>query len=322
MEGNQMSRNNLIVSLLCNNRGLDPAKFLGDVDDVKSLYINILTASGVGVSVKLNDEVSKWLSFAENFTVNDLSRLNEELVQKSVLFGNGVKPSEIDLIVFASVYSSVVGLSNSEREKLPHVMTWMYNIQLQLKAQESPAAVETQTNANPIAYANITANNYFPVCLLAPIESPASPLDLLPPIDSPVRFVAPKDSPVCLVVPKDSPVHLVTPKDSPVCLVAPKDSPGCLIAPVDSVIRIQGSKATTRKNEEKLKEYESGCTLREEKIALKPTTAKKLALMSEFISVKEKEIDMQLLYADTSKMSGAQREIHAKLLEKFKEKYL
>ncbi|KAM7274751.1 hypothetical protein ACFE04_016617 [Oxalis oulophora] len=127
----QSSKKELIVSALCKNHALDPAKFLSDVikSDVKTLYTNILTASKQTVSV--NDEVSKWIAFADNFSLTDLSRLNEELVTVSVLLGDGLKPSDIDVIVFSAIHLSVIGLSEAEKEKLPHVMRWMDYVQHQ-----------------------------------------------------------------------------------------------------------------------------------------------------------------------------------------------
>ncbi|KAJ4837794.1 hypothetical protein Tsubulata_041818 [Turnera subulata] len=103
--------------------------------DIKNLYLNILKSSGKWSPQKEDDEVLKWIGFAESFPVDSqacfsaLSSLNEELAQKSVVSGNGLTPSEPDVIVFAVIHSSVIGLSNSEKEKLPHLMRWMDYIQ-------------------------------------------------------------------------------------------------------------------------------------------------------------------------------------------------
>lgn len=62
-------------------------------------------------------QVTKWLAFAEEFPasseacVDALQKLNEDLATKSVLLGNGLKPSATDVIVFSVVYSSVVHVS-------------------------------------------------------------------------------------------------------------------------------------------------------------------------------------------------------------------
>lgn len=56
----------------------------------------------------------KWVAFAEAFPVaNDacfenLKRLNDELSGKSVLLGNGLRPSEADVIVYSVIHSSLV----------------------------------------------------------------------------------------------------------------------------------------------------------------------------------------------------------------------
>lgn len=56
----------------------------------------------------------KWITIAETFPVDNqdccgfLSKLNEELVQKAVLLGDGLKTSIIDIIVFSTLYSFVV----------------------------------------------------------------------------------------------------------------------------------------------------------------------------------------------------------------------
>lgn len=39
----------------------------------------------------------------------NLKKLNDELSDKSVLLGNGLKPSEADVVVFSVIHSSLVG---------------------------------------------------------------------------------------------------------------------------------------------------------------------------------------------------------------------
>ncbi|XVF41196.1 hypothetical protein PTKIN_Ptkin01aG0260800 [Pterospermum kingtungense] len=125
-----------IVSSLCKHFSLDPEAFSSEVpgNDIKSLYSSILKSSGKPSS-KNNDEVMKWIAFAESFPKDSkacfgvLNELNADLAQKSVLLGNGFTPSEADVIVFSAIHSSVIGLSNSEKEKLPYVMRWMDYIQ-------------------------------------------------------------------------------------------------------------------------------------------------------------------------------------------------
>lgn len=56
----------------------------------------------------------KWIAFAEGFPVDyeaalgALKALNEDLIQISVLLGNGLKPSAADVIVFSAIHSFVV----------------------------------------------------------------------------------------------------------------------------------------------------------------------------------------------------------------------
>ncbi|WCJ20092.1 Nucleic acid-binding OB-fold-like protein [Euphorbia peplus] len=127
----------IIASALSKHLSLDSGTLCGvsGEDDIKSLYTNILKTSGKWSPEKENDEVFKWIGFAESFPADaracfiTLSKINEELSQKSVLLGNGMTPSETDVIVFSVVYPLVIGLSNSEREKLTHVMRWMDYIQ-------------------------------------------------------------------------------------------------------------------------------------------------------------------------------------------------
>ncbi|OMO63718.1 hypothetical protein CCACVL1_22330 [Corchorus capsularis] len=107
--------------------------FSGDVqkNDIKTLCSNILKEK----SPKNSDEVMKWIDFAESFPTDPkaccgvLNELNAVLASKSVLLGNGFTPSGADVIVFSAIHDSVIGLSNSEKEKLPHVMRWMDYIQ-------------------------------------------------------------------------------------------------------------------------------------------------------------------------------------------------
>ncbi|KAK6228743.1 hypothetical protein SCA6_001083 [Theobroma cacao] len=133
---NDPKRKQLIVSSICKHFSLDPKAFSSEVpgNDIKNLYLNILKSSGKE-SPKNNDEVMKWIAFAESFPKDSkachgvLNELNADLAQKSVLLGNGFTPSEADVIVFSAVHNSVIGLSNSEKDKLPHVMRWMDYIQ-------------------------------------------------------------------------------------------------------------------------------------------------------------------------------------------------
>ncbi|CAI9091899.1 OLC1v1027010C3 [Oldenlandia corymbosa var. corymbosa] len=123
-----------IVTALCKHFSVDLNGYLRDVDsDLISLCTKILKSSANAVALLCNDaELTKWISFVESVTADSakfLSDLNEELIKKSVLLGNGFKPSAADIIVFPAVHSVVVGLPNTNRLKLPHLMRWMDYIQ-------------------------------------------------------------------------------------------------------------------------------------------------------------------------------------------------
>ncbi|KAL0003537.1 hypothetical protein SO802_017318 [Lithocarpus litseifolius] len=130
-----LDRNQKIVLSLCKHLSLDPKILSDDVkeNDIKSLYLNILKSSGAPLND--NDEVMKWIKFAGCFPLDSnscsgvLSGLNDDLAQKSVLLGNGLKPSEADVIVFAVLHPLLIGLPNAEKEKLPHVLRWVDYIQ-------------------------------------------------------------------------------------------------------------------------------------------------------------------------------------------------
>lgn len=128
-----------IVSALCKHLSmvsLDPNSYSNNLDkDIKSLCIDIFNSSPSGPSITKNNELMKWVEFASNFPVDSgasfkaLSELNEDLSKKSVISGKGFKISEADIVVFAAVNSSVISLSNSDRNKLPHLLRWMDYIQ-------------------------------------------------------------------------------------------------------------------------------------------------------------------------------------------------
>lgn len=123
------------MTALCKHFSLNPNVIPADglESDVKSLYLNISKASGHAFND--SNEVMKWIAFAEAFpetpepSFEVLKGLNDELSGKSVLLGNGLKPSEADVIVFSAVHSSLTTLSETNREKLPHVLRWVDYIQ-------------------------------------------------------------------------------------------------------------------------------------------------------------------------------------------------
>lgn len=134
-----VDRKQNIVSALCKHLSmlsLDPNSYSSNLDkDIKSLCIDIFNSSPSGPSITKDNELMKWVEFASNFPVDSgtslkaLSELNEDLSKKSVVLGKGFKISEADVVVFAAVHSSVISLSNSDRNKLPHLRRWMDYIQ-------------------------------------------------------------------------------------------------------------------------------------------------------------------------------------------------
>lgn len=126
-----VNRKQNIISGLCECHSLDPKNFSADLEkDLKSLCIDILK-----YALDNNGELMKWIAFAENFPVDSeaclraLNELNEDLLKKSVLVGYGLTPSQADIIVFSAIHPSVIALSESERDKVPHLMRWMDYIQ-------------------------------------------------------------------------------------------------------------------------------------------------------------------------------------------------
>ncbi|XP_018434796.2 uncharacterized protein LOC108807056 isoform X2 [Raphanus sativus] len=127
-------RKQMILSALCKHFSVDPIGLGGSgEDDIKTMYANVLKASAAAQN---NAEVLKWLEFAEGVPADSkdcftaLEKLNAELAVKAVVLGNGLTPSAADVAVFAALHSSVVGLSGSDKEKIPHVIRWMNYIQI------------------------------------------------------------------------------------------------------------------------------------------------------------------------------------------------
>lgn len=134
-----LCRKQMIVSSLCKHLSLDPKTFLGNImeNDIKTLCSSILKSSEKTNNLKDNGEVMKWITFTETLPLDSdsssgvLNGLNEDLSVKSVLLGDGLAPSEADVVVFSVLHFFVIGLSKSERQKLPHVMRWIDWIQNQ-----------------------------------------------------------------------------------------------------------------------------------------------------------------------------------------------
>jgi aminoacyl tRNA synthase complex-interacting multifunctional protein 1 len=135
-ESTVLSRKTIIVSALCARLSLDPKVFLANTEsDLKSLCISILKSSPKYASLEDNTELMKWIEFADSFSVKPetcisaLEKINEDLIQKSVLLGGGLQPSEADTIVYLAILSSLITLPDSDKLKLPHLMRWADYIQ-------------------------------------------------------------------------------------------------------------------------------------------------------------------------------------------------
>uniref|UniRef100_A0A0E0JQD6 tRNA-binding domain-containing protein n=1 Tax=Oryza punctata TaxID=4537 RepID=A0A0E0JQD6_ORYPU len=115
---------------LCKHVSLDPNTISStsiEESDIATLFSHIVKSS--------EDEVLKWVEFSSNFVGKCgeqhalLGNLNQELSQKSVLLGNGFKPSVADIVVFATVQVFVSHLGENELQKYSHVLRWMDYIQ-------------------------------------------------------------------------------------------------------------------------------------------------------------------------------------------------
>ncbi|KAK3165809.1 hypothetical protein QOZ80_1AG0038080 [Eleusine coracana subsp. coracana] len=115
---------------LCKHLNFDP-NTVSDTSiqesDIESLFKSVVKSP--------QDEVLKWVKFASDFAGNDgkqhtlVSNLNQELSQKSVLMGDGLKPSVADIVVFATVHAFMSRLGGNELQKYTHVLRWMDYIQ-------------------------------------------------------------------------------------------------------------------------------------------------------------------------------------------------
>nr|CAB3474643.1 unnamed protein product [Digitaria exilis] len=93
---------------LCKHINIDPSTVSNtsiEESDIASLFSRIVNSS--------QDEVMKWVKFSSDFAGSDgkqhalLDNLNQDLSQKSVLLGDGLKPSVADIVVFATVQAFV-----------------------------------------------------------------------------------------------------------------------------------------------------------------------------------------------------------------------
>jgi aminoacyl tRNA synthase complex-interacting multifunctional protein 1 len=115
---------------LCKHLNVDPNTVSHtsiEESDIESLFSCIVKSP--------QDEVLKWVKFASDFAGNDgkrhtlVANLNQDLSQKSVILGDGFKPSVADIAVFATVQAFMSLLKDNELQKYPHVLRWMDYIQ-------------------------------------------------------------------------------------------------------------------------------------------------------------------------------------------------
>ncbi|KAM0950558.1 putative methionine--tRNA ligase [Dioscorea sansibarensis] len=131
------NRNRAIVSALCKRLFIDPSISTDSIGgyDLMSLYSNILKLSASRVHLDNQTEIMKWVKFASDFPCEanacraTLKQLNEDLNQRAVLLGDGLKPSEADIIIFSAVHSILIHLTNAEVQEFPNLMRWMDYIQ-------------------------------------------------------------------------------------------------------------------------------------------------------------------------------------------------
>lgn len=135
-------RKDALILVLCKFLSISPdtlPKAHLECSDLKSLCVNLVQSSGkqnlIGTSSDDREEIYKWLAFSDSFhsdTNSSLSKLkffDEALVQRSVLLGKGLYPSVADVVVWASLHDSVVGLAASDRKNVPNLMRWFDYIQ-------------------------------------------------------------------------------------------------------------------------------------------------------------------------------------------------
>ncbi|XP_050385091.1 uncharacterized protein LOC126801699 [Argentina anserina] len=131
-----LSRKQLIALALCKHFAIDPKTFPENIAEVEtvSAYLTILKSAKKDPE-KVNNEVLKWIKYAEGFPtdpqacIGALKELNEALLDRSVLLGNGFTPSEADACVFVAVHASVIGFSDSDKKKFQNVFRWATYIQ-------------------------------------------------------------------------------------------------------------------------------------------------------------------------------------------------
>ncbi|XP_068645064.1 tRNA-aminoacylation cofactor arc1 isoform X2 [Aristolochia californica] len=131
-------RNRAVTTVLCKHLSLDPKNLPSEQNsegDLKSLVLNILQLLGDGSSLKNKDELLKWVEFASSFPVEaeaslaKLTELDVDLAQKSVILGDGLKPSIADFVVYSAIHSPVTHLPKTDTQKLPNLMRWIDYIQ-------------------------------------------------------------------------------------------------------------------------------------------------------------------------------------------------
>lgn len=137
-ENTVCKRNKAMFYALSKRLSLDPKNLPGESiteHNIETLFMNILQLSENGSTTKNKNEVLKWVKFASSFPAEaeafraTLERFNEDLTERSVLLGDGLTPSEADVMVFSVLHFCVTHLSNSELQQLPNVMRWMDYIQ-------------------------------------------------------------------------------------------------------------------------------------------------------------------------------------------------
>ncbi|XP_073008560.1 uncharacterized protein [Typha latifolia] len=132
------NRNGAMAFALCKHLSLDPKEISSksiEESDIASLFSNILHSSAREAPLQNQDEITKWVTFANNFPIKTdscnatLRGLNEDLTQRAVLLGRGLKPSVADLVLFSAIHPFVSHLSDRDLREIPHVLRWIDYIQ-------------------------------------------------------------------------------------------------------------------------------------------------------------------------------------------------
>ncbi|XP_050385576.1 LOW QUALITY PROTEIN: tRNA-aminoacylation cofactor arc1-like [Argentina anserina] len=99
------------------------------------------------------NEVLQWIKYAEGFPTDPQAcigaqkELNEALLDRSVLLGNGFTPSEADACVIVAVHASVIGFSDLDKKKFQNVFRWVTYIQKLIDLLKPKSAAKEEVDS-------------------------------------------------------------------------------------------------------------------------------------------------------------------------------